>query len=144
MRSVMTIVLLACVAGAPVAVRAVTCYEIVDDSDRTLYRATVPPFQMDGSAWNAAQTRLRAQRHYLMWFDTVNCPEDYSSPAYAATHAAKDASAILSARGDDVSGTVYTGAAGNAPAAAGRAPVYVVPRGGRVALPVGGTRAYGK
>jgi hypothetical protein len=140
LRSLFTVALIAGVTGASGTVHAATCYQIVDDSGKTLYRATVPPFPMDGSAWNAAESRLRTQRHYFMWFDSVHCPEDFSSPEYAGVHAAKDANAILAARDEATTGTIYTGAAGGAPAAAGRAPVYVVPRGGRVAMPVGGSR----
>ena len=144
LRSLFAFALMAGIAGASGLVRAVTCYQVVDNNDKTLYRATVPPFPMAGSEWSAAEARLRTQRHYFIWFDTLHCPEDFSSAEYAGSHAEKDANAILGARDEAATGTVYTGQAGSAPTAVGRAaPVYVVPRGGRVALPVGGSRGYG-
>ena len=69
--SLRIVVLMGWIAGVAGNVDAVTCYEIVDASDATLYRATVPPFPLEGSAWSAAQTRLRAQGRHLMWFDEL-------------------------------------------------------------------------
>jgi len=143
LRAAIAVGSLACLAGMPGAARAITCYEIVDESDRTLYRATVPPFPMAGAQWGDEQARLRAKRQQFLWFDTASCPEEYFGPAYTASRETKDASDILSARGSETSRGIYAGPADSAPTAAGRAPGYVAPRGGRVALPVGGSKGSG-
>jgi len=112
---------------------AITCYEIVDSGDNTLYRAVVPPFPLDGPEWNAAQGRLRNEGRHLLWFDTSSCPEDYSSPAYASVKPAEQATDLLPTRRRTTAGGIYTRESTSPPTAVGaggRAPVVVVPAGG--------------
>jgi len=124
--------LFALVAGAFGNAHAITCYEIVDSSDNTLYRAETPPFPLDGPAWSAGQDRLRKEGRHLLWFDAANCPENVASPAYASAKPAESAADLLPARaGRSVSGIYTRDSGSSAPAAAGtRAPVVVVPAGG--------------
>src|SRR4051794_24634939 len=83
--SVVVVGLTALIAKTSGYALALTCYQIVDADDKTLYRATVPPFSLEGSAWTAAQAKMRTQRQHLMWFDASICATDYSSPLYAAS-----------------------------------------------------------
>lgn len=122
--------------------QAITCYEIVDASDNTLYRAGVPPFPLNGAEWSAGQTRLRQQGRHLLWFDASSCPENYSSPAYASVKRGEDATDLLPARsGLNPRGGIYTreAASTGAVGAAGRIPVVVAPAGAPMAAP-----AYGR
>ena len=138
--------LIGLMAGIAGNVHAITCYEIVDGSDRTLYRAVVPPFPMEGSAWSTAQTRLRAQGQHLLWFDTNACPEDFSSPAYASTKASDEPTDLLPARRGANTGAIYTREL-SSPASAGasgRAPVVVIPAGGPVTAPPAAAKGYTK
>ena len=131
--------------------QAITCYEILDASDATLYRATIPPFPLAGPEWSTAQERMRQQRRHLLWFDTSNCPEDYSSPAYASARPVEDATDLLPARrGFSAIGStgIYTRETSNPPTAvgatgrAGQVPVVVVPGGGGAMAPSGGGVGY--
>jgi hypothetical protein len=136
--------LIGLLAGIAGNVHAITCYEIVDASDRTLYRAVVPPFPLEGSAWSTAQTRLRAQGRHLLWFDTNACPEDFSSPAYASTKVSEEATDLLPARRGATAGSIYTrevSSPGNA-LTQGRAPVVVMPAGAPVTAPSGAAKGY--
>ena len=119
-------------AGVVGSAQAITCYEIVDSGDNTLYRATVPPFPLEGSDWSAAQARLRKEGRHLLWFDTSNCPENYSSSAYASVKPAESATDLLPARSARSAGGIYTREYSSPPAAAGAGgrPVVVVPAGG--------------
>lgn len=138
--------LIGLIAGIAGNVHAVTCYEIVDASDRTLYRAVVPPFPMEGAAWSSAQTRLRAQGQHLLWFDTNACPEDFSSPAYASTKVSENATDLLPARRGLNAGAIYTREV-TGPANAGttgRAPVVVLPAGAPMPAPSGATKGYSR
>jgi hypothetical protein len=143
--------LIALIAGLSGGAQAVTCYEILDASDATLYRATIPPFPLAGPEWTTAQARLRQQRRHFLWFDTSTCPEDYSSPAYASVRAAEDATDLLPARRgfSAINSTgIYTREAANPPTAvgaggrAGQMPVVVVPGGGGAMAPTGGRLGY--
>ena len=130
-------------AGVSGSACAITCYEIVDARDSTLYRAVVPPFPLSGPEWSAGQTRLRQQGRHLLWFDSSNCPEDYSN-AYASAKPSEDATDLLpSRRSLGVQGIYTREAAANGPVgAAGRAPVVVIPAGaGPMAAP-SGARGY--
>jgi hypothetical protein len=123
--------LLGLVAGVAGNAHAITCYEIVDSGDSTLYRAGVPPFALDGPEWSAAQARLRKEGRHLLWFDTASCPEDYSSPAYASVKPGEQATDLLPDRRGMTAGGIYTRESASPPTAAGaRAPVVVVPAGG--------------
>lgn len=129
--SLRIVCLIALIAGVCGNACAITCYEIVDASDNTLYRAAVPPFPLDGSGWSEGQTRLRQQGRHLLWFDTSTCPEDFSSPAYASVKPAEDATDLLPGRRGLSAGGIYTRETATAGpvGAAGRAPVVVVPTG---------------
>jgi len=124
------------VAGLVGSAHAITCYEIVDNGDNTLYRATVPPFPLDGSQWSAAQDRLRKEGRHLLWFDTANCPENVSSPAYASVKPAESAADLLQARAGRSAAGIYTRESSSPPtaAAAGGRPVVVVPAAGAGAV----------
>ena len=124
--------LLGLVAGVVGNAHAITCYEIVDSSDNTLYRAVTPPFALDGREWSAGQDRLRKEGRHLLWFDTTNCPESVSSPAYASVKPAESAADLLQARAGRSAAGIYTReTTQSGPAAAAtRAPVVVVPAGG--------------
>ena len=138
--------LIGLVAGIAGNAHAITCYEIVDASDRTLYRAVVPPFPLEGSAWSTAQTRLRAQGQHLLWFDTNACPEDFPSPAYASTKVSEEATDLLPARRGAPAGVIYTREL-SSPAGAGtsgRAPVVVVPAGAPLTAPPAAAKGYTK
>lgn len=123
--------LLAVMAGMSGYAQAVTCYQIVDASDRTVYRASVPPFSLAGSEWNAAQTQLRARGQLLMWFDTNNCPQDTPNSAN------RDAASILSSRDTGTSQGVFADSASPGTGMTGGGQTYIGPRGGRVLVPVG-------
>ena len=53
--SLRAVYLLGLIAGVVGSANAVTCYEIVDSGDNTLYRATEPPFPLAGPDWSAGQ-----------------------------------------------------------------------------------------
>jgi hypothetical protein len=128
--SLRVVCLLGLVAGVFGNAHAITCYEIVDSADNTLYRAVTPPFPLDGAQWSAAQDRLRKEGRHLLWFDTVNCPETVSSPAYASAKPPESAADLLEARAGRSAAGIYTRESSSGPAAVGaRAPVVVVPAG---------------
>jgi hypothetical protein len=123
--------LLGLVAGIVGNAHALTCYEIVDSGDETLYRAAVPPFPLAGPEWSAAQDRLRKEGRLLLWFDSQNCPENFSSPTYASVKAAESPTDLLAARSARSAG-IYTRESSSPPTAVGaggRAPVVVSPAG---------------
>jgi hypothetical protein len=123
--------LLVLVAGVFGNAHAITCYEIVDSADRTLYRAETPPFPLAGAEWSAGQDRLRKEGRHLLWFDTAHCPENVSSPAYASAKPPESPADLLEARTGRSAYGIYTRESGGGPtAAAARAPVVVVPAGG--------------
>ena len=134
--SLRVVCLVGLVAGLVGSAHAITCYEIVDNGDNTLYRATVPPFPLDGSQWSSAQDRLRKEGRHLLWFDTANCPENVSSPAYASVKPAESAADLLQARAGRSAAGIYTRESSSPPtaAAAGGRPVVVVPAGGAGAV----------
>ena len=49
--------LIGLIAGVSGSAHAITCYEIVDTRDNTLYRAAFPPFPLNGPEWSNGQTR---------------------------------------------------------------------------------------
>ena len=129
--SLRVVCLLGLLAGVFGNAQALTCYEIVDSGDNTLYRATVPPFPLDGSDWSTAQDRLRKEGRHLLWFDTSNCPETLPSPAYASAKPAENPADLLEARAGRNPAGIYTRESSTGPSAtAARAPVVVVPAGG--------------
>jgi hypothetical protein len=52
---------------------AVECYEVIDKDQNATYRATSPPFGMDGDEWRAGQDRLRANNLHLRWMPSSDC-----------------------------------------------------------------------
>ena len=137
--------LIGLIAGISGNAHAITCYEIVDASDNTLYRAAVPPFPLAGSEWSAGQTRLRQQGRHLLWFDSSTCPENFSSATYASAKPTEDATDLLPARrGLSPRGGIYTREAASPVGAAGRAAGVVSPAGGPTTAPSGGAPGYGK
>ena len=130
--SLRVVCLVGLLAGGVGSAHAITCYEIIDAGDNTLYRATVPPFSLDGSEWSAAQTRLRKEGRHLLWFDTTNCPENVASPAYASVKP-ESASDLLEARSARTAGGIYTRET-SSPTAVGSGgtgrPAVIVPAGG--------------
>jgi hypothetical protein len=143
--SLRIVVLLGLITGISGGAHAVTCYEIVDARDNTLYRAAVPPFALSGPEWSSGQTRLRQQGRHLLWFDASMCPEDFG-PAYASAKPPEDATDLLPSRRGLASGGIYTRetATTGAVGAAGRAPVVVVPSGAGPMTAPSGARGYGK
>ena len=135
--------LIGLVAGVCGSSHAITCYEIVDTRDNTLYRAAFPPFPLSGPEWSNGQTRLRQQGRHLLWFDSSMCPEDFG-PAYASAKPPEDATDLLPARRGVATGGVYTRetATTGAVGAAGRAPVVVVPSGAVPVTAPSGARGY--
>jgi hypothetical protein len=129
--SLRVVCLVGLVAGVFGNAHAITCYEIVDSADNTLYRAETPPFPLDGREWSAGQDRLRKEGRHLLWFDTLNCPETVSGPAYASVKPTESAADLLQARGGRSAAGIYTRESSSGPSAVGtRAPVVVVPAGG--------------
>jgi hypothetical protein len=132
-------------AGVAGTVHATTCYQIIDASDKTLYRASTPPFPMAGAEWNTAQSQLRARGQLLMWFDTMSCPEDFSSPLYAGDRAPRDAAAILVSRDNDTPQGIYGDSAAPGTGQTGQAAVIGVGgRGGRAVVVPAGRASTGK
>ena len=133
--------LIGLIAGGSGIAHAITCYEIVDARDNTLYRAAVAPFPLNGPEWSNGQTRLRQQGRHLLWFDSSTCPEDFG-PSYASAKPPEDAIELLPSRRGIAAGGIYTreAATTGAVGAAGRAPVVVVPSGaGPMNAPSGAT-----
>jgi len=128
--SLRIVVLLGLIAGISGSAHAVTCFEIVDARDNTLYRAAVPPFSLSGPEWSAGQARLRQQGRHLLWFDSSTCFEDFA-PAYASSKPPEDATDLLPSRGAAAGGGIYTRETSSTGpvGVAGRAPVVVVPAG---------------
>lgn len=133
------------IAGVSGSAHAITCYEIIDARDNTLYRAAVPPFPLAGPEWTNGQTRLRQQGRHLLWFDSITCPEDFA-PAYASARPPEGATDLLPSRGGPAAGGIYTreAATTGAVGAAGRAPVVVVPAGAGPMTAPSGAKGYSR
>lgn len=52
---------------------AVMCFEITDKSHAVTYRATTPPFGMEGEDFRKGQDNLRSKSLHLRWQDTADC-----------------------------------------------------------------------
>ena len=52
---------------------AADCYEIIGADQNVTYRATHPPFAMDGPEWKERQDELRTRNQHLRWHFTMNC-----------------------------------------------------------------------
>lgn len=66
--------LLALLAGSSQNAYSVTCYQIVDRDNSSIYSSTQPPFPLAGQEWTEGQQRLRAAGRHLLWFDAPTCP----------------------------------------------------------------------
>ena len=52
---------------------AFDCYTVYDKDQNVVYRATRPPFGMDGEDWRKGQDDLRAKGHHLRWAFSTDC-----------------------------------------------------------------------
>jgi hypothetical protein len=52
---------------------AFDCYEVIDKDQNVVFRATRPPFPMDGEEWKKGQDELRAKSHHLRWQFATDC-----------------------------------------------------------------------
>ena len=52
---------------------AFDCYEVIDKDQNVTYRATHPPFPMDGEDWKRGQDQLRARNQHLRWQFATDC-----------------------------------------------------------------------
>ena len=48
------------------------CYEIIDSNQNVTYRASQPPFAMDGPDWRKRQDELRMKNQHLRWQFMIN------------------------------------------------------------------------
>ena len=52
---------------------AFDCYEVIDKDQNVVFRATRPPFPMDGEEWKKGQDDLRAKSQHLRWQFATDC-----------------------------------------------------------------------
>ncbi len=66
---------------------AFDCYTIYDKDQNVIYRATRPPFGMDGEDWKKGQDDLRAKGNHLRWAMSTECSPQITEirKAYATT-----------------------------------------------------------
>jgi hypothetical protein len=66
---------------------AYNCYVVIDKDQNVVFRATRPPFGMDGEDWKKGQDDLRAKGHHLRWTFTTDCFPQITEvrKAYATT-----------------------------------------------------------
>ena len=79
---------------------AFDCYEVIDKDQNVTYRATQPPFPMDGEDWKKGQDNLRARNQHLRWQFATDCtPQIIHTPmpagAQKATEIVFDPNVIL-------------------------------------------------
>lgn len=55
------------------AALAFDCYEVIDKDQNIVFRATRPPFPMDGEEWKKGQDDLRAKNQHLRWQFATEC-----------------------------------------------------------------------
>jgi hypothetical protein len=103
-RSKFACLAVALLGGMPLGAAALTCFEIVDRDDATVYRAPVPPFPLAGADYESGRRRLAGQGQTLRWFEATACiefvaakPIPRPAPADAAGDAAPDAPAAAPA-----------------------------------------------
>ena len=97
---------------------AYNCYVVIDKDQNVVYRATRPPFGMDGADWKKGQDDLRAKEQHLRWTFTTDCFPQITEvrKAYATTRtgdAVFDPAVVL---GNTVE---YMTATGRAPSSSG-------------------------
>lgn len=127
MRSLMTFVLVLVATAASSSVKAVTCYTLLDRSDRVIYQNSVPPVDMSDPGAGASRDGLRRRNEYLLVSDYSTCPPVAGVPGTTGYHAATvdeivaEMRSYLSPGGGG--GIVDTGGGGSvgAPSAAPRA-----------------------
>lgn len=73
MRLLMTLAVVLVAAAASNAANAVTCYTLIDRSDKLLYQNSLPPVDMSDQG-AAARESLRRRNEYLLVADVDNCP----------------------------------------------------------------------
>lgn len=66
---------------------AFNCYVVIDKDQNVVFRATRPPFGMDGDEWKKGQDDLRAKDQHLRWTFTPDCFPQITEvrKAYATT-----------------------------------------------------------
>ncbi|MBK8324372.1 MAG: hypothetical protein IPL06_17050 [Betaproteobacteria bacterium] len=79
---------------------AFNCYVVIDKDQNVVFRATRPPFGMDGDDWRKGQDDLRAKNQHLRWTFTPDCFPQITEvrKAYATTRTAEavfDPSVVL-------------------------------------------------
>ena len=52
---------------------AFNCYEVIDKDQNVTYRATNPPFGMEGDDWKKGQDNPRAKNLHLRWQEARDC-----------------------------------------------------------------------
>jgi hypothetical protein len=75
---------------------SVTCYNIVDRDNSTIYSSMQPLFSLAGQAWTDGQQRLRVAGQHLLWFDAPTCPGQ-AFPGATKGAADPTATAVLNA-----------------------------------------------
>lgn len=89
---------------------AVDCFEIIDKDQNVTYRASFPPFGMDGEEWRKGQDHLRASNQHLRWQTLNDCSPMITHVARTEASKAKsdlvfDPDVILRATPDYMSGS---------------------------------------
>lgn len=87
MRTPITFVLGLVAVAASGAVNAVTCYTLLDRSDRVVYQNSVPPVDMSDQG-AAARDGLRRHNEYLLVSDFSTCPPVAGVPGSTGYHPA--------------------------------------------------------
>ena len=66
---------------------AFNCYVVIDKDQNVVFRATRPPFGMDGEDWKKGQDDLRAKGQHLRWAMATECSPQITEirKAYATT-----------------------------------------------------------
>lgn len=98
MRSLVTFVLVLVAAVASSAVNAVTCYTLLDRSDRVVYQNAEPPVDMSDQG-AAARDGLRRRNEYLMVSDFATCPPVAGVPGSTGYHPATVDEIVAEMRG---------------------------------------------
>ncbi|HEX6944998.1 MAG TPA: hypothetical protein VF196_02325 [Casimicrobiaceae bacterium] len=66
------VALAAALVAAPAA-HAFTCYVVIDRSDNTIYRDTIPPVDMSETGIPAREA-MRARGEFMLFYDVDACP----------------------------------------------------------------------
>lgn len=87
MRTLIIFVLGLVAAATSSAVNAVTCYTLLDRSDRVVYQNAVPPVDMSDQG-AAAREGLQRRNEYLLVSDFSSCPPVAGVPGSTGYHPA--------------------------------------------------------